>query len=123
MDRKKKIPPSLPVQERKFYVTPAAPPVIDRIEPQVVERVADAQIKIIGINLYAENVKVYFDNNMAVIPEATAVSMNRISMKIPPKLPVGVKTVRVVHPLVAGDPPVEHLDWQTSNVGAFVLSS
>jgi hypothetical protein len=122
LDRKKTIPPSLPVQERKLYVMPTASPVIDRIEPQVVERVANAQIKIIGTNLYAENVKVYFDNNIAVTPEATAISMNQISIKTPVKLPAGVKTVRVVHPLVAGDPPVEHLDWQTSNVGAFVLA-
>jgi Pvc16 N-terminal domain/IPT/TIG domain len=121
LDSKKTIPPSLPVQERKLYVIPSSSPVIDRIEPQVVERVADTQIKIIGVNLYAENVKVFFDN-MAVIPEATTISMNQISIKLPPSLHAGVKTVRVVHPLIAGDPPVEHLEWQKSNVGAFVLS-
>jgi hypothetical protein len=121
LDRKKAIPPSLPVQERKIYVIPAASPVIDRIEPQLVERVPDAQVKIIGTNLYAENVKVYFDK-ISVTPEVSTISRNHIAAKIPPKLPAGVKTVRVVHPLAVGDPPVEHLDWRTSNVAAFVLA-
>jgi hypothetical protein len=54
LDSKKVIKPGLPVQNRNVYVLPFKQPVINRIEPQIVELTADTRIKLIGNNLLAD---------------------------------------------------------------------
>jgi hypothetical protein len=124
LDSKRNIKPGLPVQERKIQVLPFRYPVINKIEPQFVERKDDSIIKISGRNLSAGNVKILFskDNGQLLYePETANVSDNQILVNIPFELNAGINQVQIVHPLIVGQPLVEHGNWNISNVGVFVL--
>ena len=123
LDSKKEIAPGLPVQERKLYVFPFREPVIDKIEPQIVERTDDAQINLIGRNLLSNKVKILFGTEYSIIPKPADTSDTQIIIELPKELTAGVKQVQVIHPMMAGDPPIEHGNWTVSNIAAFVLSS
>lgn len=136
-NKAKKVKPSLNVQERKIYVLPFQRPVIERIEPQFVEipsSPADAKINLIGRNLAADNVLLQFGDISVKLTGAAAPSSSGaltmdatsgsqiLAVSIPANLTAGVKQVRVIHPLMAGAPPSERLNWSVSNVAAFVLA-
>jgi len=126
LDSKKVVKPRLPVQNRKLYVLPFKHPVIERIEPQIVELTADARIKVIGNNLLADggSLKVLFGTISSLVPKSEDVTNTEITTEIPKGLTAGVKPVQVVHSLTVGEPPstTEHENWSVSNTAAFVLA-
>ncbi len=110
----------LPVSDRRLYVLQFRHPVIDRIEPQILEKRADAKITLTGRNLKADDVSVHFDR-IASVPKPEDIKDDRILTAIPPNLTTGIKSVRVVHPLLLGSPAVEHKGFE-SNTVSFVLA-
>jgi hypothetical protein len=112
--------PSLPVKERLLYVLPFRQPVIEAIEPQVVESKAGVKISISGRNLLAKAVKVNFEGTEVALKPAD-IWDNRITVEVPAGLGAGIRQVQVVHPMMLGSPAKEHGGYE-SNVAAFVLS-
>lgn len=121
LESKQEPKPTLPVRERLLYVLPFRQPVIDKVEPQIVERTSDAKLTIIGRNLTAERVAVQFGGLEPTIPQSEDVTDNQITIAVPEELTAGIKPVRVIHPLMLGTPEVEHKGYE-SNVVAFVLA-
>lgn len=122
LDSVKEIKAGLPVQERKLYVLPLRRPVIERVEQQIIERTSDAKITLMGQNLLASSVKILFGTTTSVIPKPGDMSETQITVQIPTELTAGIKTVQVAHPLMVGEPAVEHENWDVSNTVAFVLA-
>ncbi len=111
---------TLPVKERLIYTAPFHRPVIDTVEPQVVQSKTGAKISITGRNLSAKGVKVNFEGT-EVTPNPADISDERITVEIPNKISAGIKQVQVIHPLMLGSPEKEHAGYE-SNTVAFVLS-
>jgi len=109
------------VRDRMLYVLPITESFIESIEPQIVEYGPKAKIRIIGRNLKADAVRVYIDNISFAPGEQDTVNPDRISMKIPEGLPVGLRQVRVVQPMMMGLPPKEHETAFSSNTVPFIL--
>ena len=109
------------VRDRMLYVLPITESFIESIEPQIVEYGPKAKIRIIGRNLKADAVRVYIDNISFAPREQDTVNPDRISMKIPEGLPVGLRQVRVVQPMMMGLPPKEHETAFSSNTVPFIL--
>jgi hypothetical protein len=112
--------PALPVRERLLYTLPFRRPVIERVEPQVIERNAGAKVTITGRNLKAAGVRINFDD-ISMVPNPDDVSDTRISAEVPLSLAAGIKQVQVVHPAMLGLPATEHRGYE-SNTAAFILS-
>lgn len=112
--------PALPVKERLLYTLPFHQPVIEAIEPQVVESKAGVKISITGRNLRAKGVRVNLEG-AEVVPKPADVSDTKITVEVPASLVAGVNQVRVVHPMMLGSPAKEHAGYE-SNTAAFVLS-
>jgi hypothetical protein len=120
---------SLPVQERKLYVLPFSRPVIDHIEPQIIEFTNEAKISLVGRNLSGAKIKVLFDNSISVQPEHADNQNNKLIVKIPQNLSAGIKQLQVINLIVVEEEnskpqtaPVEKDNWNVSNVAAFVLA-
>ncbi len=111
--------PALPVRERLLYTAPFRQPVIEAVEPQVVQSKAGTKISISGRNLRAKGVKVNFEGT-EVAPNPADISDEKITVEIP-KIGAGIKQVQVIHPLMLGSPEKEHAGYE-SNTAAFVLS-
>ena len=94
-------------------------PVIDKIEPQIVEGISDTKISLVGQNLSADRVKLLFDSIITAEPDPNTISSTNIETALPSQLQAGIKSVLVAHPLVIGEPPIEHGNWNNSNVAAF----
>jgi hypothetical protein len=126
LESEKQTRPGLRVQERKVYVLPLMRPVIERIEPQIIELADDAIIRLIGHNLLANNITISVgrskENMILLVPEPLNAFDNEIRLRVPQELSAGINQVQVIHPLVIGEPEVEHSNWKTSNIGAFVLA-
>jgi Pvc16 N-terminal domain len=146
-NKKKKVKkPALPVQVRKVHALPFQRPMIERIEPQFIEMAsppADTKINLIGRNLGAAKVLVQFGDTKpvpiqgAATPSASgsltidSTSGSQIlTVNVPTNLAPGINQVHIIHPIQldgdedvpAGSPPTEHLDWEVSNIAAFVLA-
>lgn len=111
----------LPVHDRLFYTAPFKQPVIESVEPQILEKTSAATLVIKGRNLKADKVTVRFDALEPVEPEPNAISDKRVSVKIPDNLTAGIRSVQVIHELMLGSPPSPHKGYE-SNILAFVLT-
>jgi len=110
--------PGLPVQSVNLAVVPLALPVIDSVEPQIVEGVSPA-VTLNGRNLLAATAAqttVSIDNAaaIAVQPSSTAIA---VSFAVPPGLAAGVHGVQVVRADPLGAPHV----GSASNPAFFAL--
>ncbi|MEO8108831.1 MAG: DUF4255 domain-containing protein [Ginsengibacter sp.] len=120
---------ALPVQERKIYVAPFAPPVIENIKSQADDDapIVETQKILSGYNLVIEGYQLRSElvfvnvGGVEVIPDAENISYKKIVVKIPGSLQAGVHGVSVVHPMLLGSPPVPH-NGVSSNESSFVLS-
>jgi hypothetical protein len=113
--------PSLPVRERIIYALPFRQPVIEGIEPQVLEAKTGARITITGKNLKSEEVRVHIDD-IVLTPKRDDVSDAKISVEVPiTSLGAGIRRVHVSHLMMLGSPAKEH-SGSGSNSAAFVLS-
>jgi len=98
IDGKKSSKPTLPVLERVLHVVPFRHPMIEKIEPQIVESTDDAKITITGQNLSSEDkINITFDNLPEEdTPQPSMVTDDRVTIAVPSKLTAGIKTVQVV---------------------------
>jgi hypothetical protein len=120
----------LPVQERKIFVQQFRSPMIERIEPTILQWDSNASkrsIRIIGRNLTSENMKVEIVGEPSPIPAnlLTIVSDESINVKLPDDLTAGIKRLKIVHGIsyendgVDLDP--EHIAYE-SNTSIFTLA-
>ena len=126
---KKEYVSPLPVSKRSIFVSPFNSPVIEKIEPQILEWSTNARITIRGHNLSDSLTAVKFDNMFVRSPEDT--TNNSVVTPIPIELTVGVKSVKVIHrqnignsdnnslPILDGDDGVRQTE--ESNAGVFVF--
>lgn len=128
IDGKLQPKPALPVQKRMLYVVPFRQPVIERVEPQVVEAKAGAKITITGRNLKpagssgaAAMIKVQF-GDISATPKPDDASDAKVVIELPAGLAAGIRTVQVVQPMLIGSPPSDHGRIQESNIAAFILA-
>lgn len=122
IESKQEPKPTLPVQRRLVYTLPFKQPVIDRTEPQIVEKTANARLTIIGRNLRSDRVAVQFGDLDPEIPQSNdVVTDDQISIPVPQELTAGIRPVRVIHQQMLGSPEVEHRGYE-SNIVAFVLA-
>jgi hypothetical protein len=91
------------VLKRNVHLVSLKQPVIDSIEPQIIERTTGAKITIIGQNLQADNdIDILFDNlppPSIDLPEPDIVTDERIVIEVPVKLKVGIKKMQIIHKL------------------------
>ncbi len=111
--------PSLPVRERKIYVSPFARPEVFAAEPRTLESSPDARLVLKGRNLSAPSVFVRF-GSIETRPEPP-VADDRLVVTLPAGLRPGVNSVQVIHKINLGTPPTSHRGFE-SNVQAFILT-
>ena len=123
IDGKKSPKPTFPVLERVLHVVPFQYPVIEKIEPQILESADDAKITIIGQNLSSgDSIDIKFDNLPDEdTPQPDMVSDDRVIIAVPSKLTAGIKTAQVVHRLKL-HPETDPYKVYKSNIVAFVLA-
>jgi Pvc16 N-terminal domain len=91
--------PGALVQERGIYVIPFIQPMIERIEPQILEYQSDQRIILIGQNLQGQGiVDVDIDGTKVGVPPE-GISNNHIRVTIPAGLPLGVKRIKLFYTL------------------------
>lgn len=108
---------ALPVQERKFYALPFRQPLINSLEPQLIEFAAGAQIAVRGRNLLAPETIVQFGEQEATPTNDS--SDERLKVTLPAGLRAGINPLQVGQRLQIG-PPTLH-DGFVSNMAAFIL--
>jgi hypothetical protein len=96
----------LPVQERKIFVLQFRSPVIERIEPPIIEWHPDVnkrRIDITGRNLSSDHMKVVIEQKAVPADHVTVISNERISVNLPDTanlpdhLSAGTKRLKIVH--------------------------
>lgn len=114
--------PARPTQRVIARVLPAAAPQLQRVMstsgPQAAI-VSGSMLTLEGRQLAGEDVVVRMGDVEVAIPPADA-SYDAIRVTVPAALPAGVRTVRVSHRVMLGDPAIPHQGLE-SNVIAFVL--
>ncbi|HEY7126518.1 MAG TPA: Pvc16 family protein [Ktedonobacterales bacterium] len=113
---------ALPVAQRNVYMLPFRQPIIESVEPQMVEfDPGGAKITLRGQNLLASDTSLKFGAAPLVAPDPGATATQLIGT-LPLALPAGVKSVQVLQQLRMGlgAPPPLHRGSE-SNVASFVL--
>jgi hypothetical protein len=114
--------PSLPVLTTQVAVVPFSVPVIQSVDPQVLEAGPGATLTINGLNLStAEAVVSVLINAVSVTPAPSDVTSTEISIVVPSAVTPGVQSVQVVQSmqLAPGQPALPFFE---SNVVPFVLA-
>jgi hypothetical protein len=114
--------PSLPVLTSQLAALPFSVPVIQSVEPQVLESAPIQTLTINGLNLTAaEVITSVLINGIAVAPAPKDATSTLISLNVPPAVTPGVKSVQVVQSvqLASGQPALPLFE---SNVVPFVLA-
>jgi hypothetical protein len=111
----------LPVRNPAIYAIPFKQPLIQKIEPQVIEWSNNARITIMGKNLKSDEIVVVRISQLDVPPQPQDISNERISVTIPANVATGIKSVQVVHELRFGTRPDPYRIF-ASNIAAFVLA-
>lgn len=110
--------PALPVLERHLLVMPFRQPVIDSVDPQMLNPGARLTIK--GQNLKSASLKVVFNGTQDVVPPAAQVKDREITIDAPASLKAGVNIVQVVHGVDFKTPLEPHQGFE-SNAGVFMV--
>jgi hypothetical protein len=114
--------PTLPVLTPQVAVLPFSVPVIQSVDPQVLESGPVQALTINGLNLSNPEIAVsVLINDISVAPASKDVTSTQISLDVPPAVTPGVKSVQVVQSmqLASGQP---NLPLFESNVVPFVLA-
>ena len=129
LDKKFTVAPPLPVQKpAAIYVKQHRIPKIASINPTHVEYSLEPRITIRGINLDGEDTHLDFGDNLPLAEMPKPLSM-RDSNTLVAVIPIdpdkgssnlGIKTVRVIEPMMMGEPKVEH-EGIESNIAVFEL--
>jgi hypothetical protein len=121
-----------PVEKSNIYVIPFRQPVIERILSQQSPEglisedpiLADSILIICGKKLSGDLTEVRIGGEELFKPNKKDISETKISIDLkslpPDHLRSGVSSVQVVHKMMMGTPPVEHIGSE-SNVAAFIL--
>jgi hypothetical protein len=113
--------PSLPVESRQLLVVPFQQPVIQSVEPQVLEYDPAATLVVKGLNLDgSQQTTVIIDGLQAPVQEISSVQVTAGMPVGPPTLTAGVKPVMVVQGVTFGQGQPVHKGFE-SNVIAFML--
>lgn len=108
-----------PVLQRQLYVLPFKQPLIERVEPQMID-VTNNKLMILGQNLLADQTVVRFGDAEAV-PDPGSTPQQLI-VTAPASLQAGILAAQVVQPIFMGLPPVRHTGVEfESNAAPFVL--
>jgi hypothetical protein len=110
--------PALPVLERHLLVMPFRQPVIDSVDPQMLNPGARLTIK--GRNLKSDALKVVFNGTQDVVPPPAQVKDREITVDAPAILKAGVNIVQVVHGVDFKTPQEPHQGFE-SNAGVFMV--
>jgi hypothetical protein len=100
-------------------------PVIERVEPQILEYSPKTKIVLLGQNLRASNISVEFNGDLVIKPEKPDdVSDRRVIISIPHDLSPGILRVGIIHHLGANDTNhvIDSRNALKSNVSPFVLA-
>jgi hypothetical protein len=117
----------LPVQERKIFVRQLRYPIIEQIEPYILQwdpNPANMKIDIIGKNLSSDKLKVTIDGSEIVPDLVSVISNERITVKIPSDLHAGIKTLKLLHGLSIDNNTSsvsQHLAFESNN-SYFILA-
>ena len=127
IDSKKEPIHPLPVQERRIFVMQFRSPIIERIEPPVVEwdpDVTKRRIHIVGRNLNSNHMKVVVGQSLVPSDHLSVISNERITVILPDDLSAGIKRLKIVHAISDenGDTGInsEHVAYE-SNTSNFIL--
>lgn len=107
--------PPLPVLSRHLLVLPFRQPLIEAVEPQMVNPGDRMAIK--GQNLQSDNLRVVFNSTQPAPP--VEVKDRQITVDVPADLRSGVNTVKIVHDVFFGT--LEPHRGFESNVGVFIV--
>jgi hypothetical protein len=121
IDSQRRTRSALPVRDRNLVIIPVERPVIEAVEPQVVQ--AGAPLVIKGRNLRADITRISVGLDSLIIPNPVNVSEKEIQVSLPAGLRAGINTVQVVHQIDfgTGGPQEPHRGFE-SNVVAFMLA-
>jgi hypothetical protein len=130
LDSKEEPIVSLPVQERKIFVKQLRNPIIEHIEPSVMQWKADSSnmiIQIIGRNLISDYLRVFIGEFEVPSGLISQISNEQISINLPGDLPAGIKTLKVIHGISDDDGNNDMADISEglafeSNTSVFVLA-
>ena len=113
---------ALPVRESQIFVMPLQRPVINAVQPQLVNPSGTLAIR--GYNLRADELRVRINGDTQIAPIADNVSDTEISVELPNTLQTGVKTAQVVH-YINYEPddenPADFREGFESNTVSFIL--
>ncbi|MEM1251926.1 MAG: DUF4255 domain-containing protein [Cyanobacteria bacterium P01_H01_bin.21] len=113
---------ALPVRESQVFVMPLRRPVINAVQPQLIN--PNGTLIIQGYNLRADELRVRINGDIQIAPTADNVSDTQISVELPNTLQTGLKTVQVVH-YVNYEPndenPADLREGFESNTVSFIL--
>jgi len=90
----------LPVQERKIFVQQFRSPLIEQIEPSIVQWDADEKnmkIQIKGKNLHSDNLKVVINGFEITSSLISSISNEKLKVNLPVDLQAGLKTLKIIH--------------------------
>jgi Pvc16 N-terminal domain/IPT/TIG domain len=114
--------PALPVVAPQISATPFSAPVIQRIDPQVLESSPAASFTITGLNLRGDQGAVSVLIDGAPVPvDQTKITNVKIPVAVPPTVTPGVKSVQVAKGIVPPSGPPA-LPAFKSNVVPFLLA-
>jgi hypothetical protein len=111
--------PPLPVRERRLVVTTFRQPIIESVEPQMLNPGDRLTIK--GQNLKSENLKVVFNGSQEIGPPLPQVRDREIAIDVPGDLRIGVNLVKIVHEVRFAPPPDPLHQGFASNMGVFIV--
>jgi hypothetical protein len=128
IESKKEAIHSLPVQERKIFVRQFRSPIIEQIEPFVIQwdqNINKRIIHIIGKNLVSNNLKVEIGESQIPSDHLTIISDEKITVNLPNDLPAGIKRVKIIYGISNEDDDIgfnsNHLEYE-SNTSIFILA-
>jgi hypothetical protein len=116
------IKPALPVRTRNLSVSLLRQPSIVAVSPLHLSVTAQPlSVTLDGANLIGEDVTVVFDGapDVPQTPQPVGKGGNRVTAALPPNLPAGINTLRVVKTIAIGAPPPKNV--VESNVSLFYL--
>jgi hypothetical protein len=113
------VPSGLPVRKSLVLAQPLPRPFISAVDPPIVPFEPSGTVTLLGNQLLAGGTRVQFLAGAPVTP-APGSTPRRVVASLAAGLLAGPNTVRLVQPVAMGEPPVDHLSFE-SNTATFVL--
>jgi hypothetical protein len=123
LDGKSEPRPTMPVRKLGSYVYASCSPQITYVDPQMVPWTqGGATLKIVGRSLKADQIRIDFGTgaDLAAMPEPDSARPGELQVTVPDDMAPGIKQVRVLHPLMLGEPEEPHRGLE-SNTALFAV--